>query len=73
MDNNQSILNNTRIMKKKNETHYSKKIKKKYQYKQCKICSGKGIRKDTIYYCMKCKEQLVLDLESCLEKYLKEK
>jgi hypothetical protein len=45
---------NTRITKKKNEKHLPKRVekndkkKKKYKYKRCQICSGKGIRKDCI-------------------------
>jgi len=67
--------NNTRITKKINETHLPKKVekndKKKYKYKRCQICSGKGIRKDTIYYCMECNEKPGLCLESCFEEYHK--
>lgn len=44
-------------MKKKNGTHYPKK----------------GIRKDTTYYCMKCKKQPGLSLERSFAEYHKEK
>jgi hypothetical protein len=38
-------------------------IKKKYKYKRYQICSGKGIREDTIYYCMECNEKPGLCVE----------
>jgi len=71
-DNTPQIIKN-----KKNEAHYPKKVdkndKKKYKYKRCQICSEKGIRKDTIYYCTECKEQPGLCLENCFEQYHREK